>query len=91
MGHGVLAPIFESREPHSVASSGLRTMIKSRMQTQRSLEYRGEIAERDEPRWPGFVLGSHRHEPLEALHDHVVGWTRQPRPGVPKLREQSAN
>lgn len=67
-------------------------MIKSRVQTYRSLGSRGEIAERaGEPRWPGFVLGGHRHEPMQALHDHVVGWTRRPRPGVPKLRDHGVN
>jgi hypothetical protein len=67
------------------------TMIKSRVLTHGSLGPRGEIAERNEPRWPGFVLSGHRHEPMEALRHHVVGWTHRPRPGVPRLRGQSVN
>ncbi|HEY1735958.1 MAG TPA: hypothetical protein VGG12_04870 [Methylovirgula sp.] len=60
---------------------------KTRTTHNASKEFRGDFADGAAPRWLGFVLAGPRHEPVDALHDHIVGWTQRPRPGVPKVRE----
>jgi len=66
-------------------------MIKNRTTQNRPKEWRDEFADRDsDPRWRSFVMAGHRFD-VEALHDHIAGWARRPRPGMPKARGGSLN